>query len=178
MERNKGCICMTKQELIEDNMKLVYFVLHKYYPTYVNDEDIKQVGMVGLCKAANAWDGKSSKFSTYACTSIINELRNEFHNRSCTIPTISLESQLTNDDSDFELSKIVASDDVDFNSSIELNRFKRYLTKEELAILDYLANGLTQADIAKIYGVTKIAINYHVRRIRRKWREYNGNDKN
>lgn len=168
---------MTKQELIEDNIKLVYFVLNRYYPNFANDEDLQQIGMVGLCKAANTWDGKSSKFSTYACTCIITELRHEFRDRSRTIPSISLESQLTNDDSDFELSKIVAIDDVDFDSSMELDKFKTHLTQAELKVFNYLLTGISQVDIAKICNISTNAINYHVRRIRRKWRMYNGKNK-
>lgn len=165
---------MTKQELIEDNMKLVYFVLNRYYPNFANDEDLIQVGMLGLCRAADLWDGESSKFSTYACNSIRNTIINEFAKRSRNISGISLETQLSSENGEFELSTIIPSEDVDFDTPIDYERFKSQLTKTELEILAYLSNGLSQVEIGNMRGVTSNAINYHVRRIRRKWREYNG----
>ena len=165
---------MTKQELIEDNMKLVYFVLNRYYPNFANDEDLVQVGMLGLCRAAEFWDGKSSKFSTYACTIIRNVIINEFTKRSRNISGISLETQLSSENGEFELSSIIPSEEVDFDTPMDYERFKNQLTKSELDVLTHLSNGLTQVEIANMRGTTHSAINFHVRRIRRKWREYNG----
>ena len=72
---------MNKNELIEKNMNLVYFVISKYYPTFIHDEDIVQSGMLGLCKAADKWDESKSKFSTYAGRCIRNEINQEFIRR-------------------------------------------------------------------------------------------------
>lgn len=168
---------MTKHELIESNMNLVYYVLHKYYPTFVKDEDMVQVGMVGLCKAANTWDGVSSKFSTYAVACILQEIHSEYRRRSQTIPTISLDKQLYSDNSDFDLSDILPSEDVNFDDGVELERFKELLNEDDLVILKYMFDGVRQIDVATKLGLTKGAVNERVRRIRRKWRMYNGNNK-
>ena len=70
---------MTNKELIADNLRLVYHIVHEHYPTFKNDEDIVQCGMVGLCKAANTWDANKGVFSTYACKCIRNEINKEFN---------------------------------------------------------------------------------------------------
>jgi RNA polymerase sporulation-specific sigma factor len=169
---------MNKTKLIEDNMKLVYFVLHKYYPNCANDEDMQQIGMVGLCKAANTWDGESSKFSTYACACIATEIRMEIRRRCKTVPSVSLETQIAGSDSEFELSSILPSEDVDFDTSIEFEKFNDKLTDDEKFIFAQLTNGINQSEIARKYDVTRDKVNYDVRKIRKKWRKYNGENKN
>ena len=59
-----------QQRLVTDNMKLVHFVVNKYYPTFNGNEDVSQVGMVGLCKAALAWNPEKTTFTTCACNYI------------------------------------------------------------------------------------------------------------
>ena len=34
--------------LFDENQKLVYYTISKYYPAWTNDEDIVQVGMIAL----------------------------------------------------------------------------------------------------------------------------------
>lgn len=82
-----------KQQFISDNVKLVYFIIQKYYPTFAHDEDIVQCGMVGLCKAAKKWQQKG-KFSSYARQCILNEIRNELKLRAKRSVEVSLESML------------------------------------------------------------------------------------
>ncbi|MDD4843199.1 MAG: hypothetical protein PHU31_02560 [Anaerotignum sp.] len=36
------------QELFDANIDLAYFILHKYFPWYANDEDAKQICLIGL----------------------------------------------------------------------------------------------------------------------------------
>lgn len=72
-------------------MQLVYYLVHKYYPTYAKDEDIIQSGMLGLVKAANNYDDSKSKFSTYAGVVICREIAQELKNREKEKQTISLE---------------------------------------------------------------------------------------
>ena len=65
-----------RQELIEGNLGLVTFVLHKY-PNY--DEEMFSVGCIGLMKAIDRFDiRKNVKFSTYAVPYIHGEIQREF----------------------------------------------------------------------------------------------------
>lgn len=83
---------MNRQQLVEDNVNLVYYLIRKYYPTLINDEDIIQIGMVGLCEAAKRWDSNKSKFSTYAGSWIKNEIKHELQERASRQVEVSLES--------------------------------------------------------------------------------------
>lgn len=83
-----------RDKLIQDNIPFVYYIIHKYYPTFSKDEDIIQSGMVGLVKAANKFDASKGKFSTYAGVIIKNEIAKELKlrvNDSITIPLSQLQ---------------------------------------------------------------------------------------
>lgn len=166
---------MNKTKLIEDNMNLVYHIIHKYYPTYRNDEDLKQVGMVGLCKAADAWDGVSSKFSTFATKCIMNQIKNEFRNRSRIIPHLSLDNQIC-EDGENNGYDIVAIEDIDFTFNNQLELFIKQLTPREVEVVRCMNEGLNQIDIARKLNVSKQTINRATRGIRLKWRKFNGED--
>lgn len=50
---------MTRNELIEENMKLVPHVMCKYFRVYMErgyEDDIMGCGYLGLVKAADTWD--------------------------------------------------------------------------------------------------------------------------
>lgn len=66
------------RQLIELNMNLVNQVLYDLkisnsYGVYSRD-DLRQIGYIGLCKAAHWFRPGKAKFSTYAYTSIRNEI--------------------------------------------------------------------------------------------------------
>lgn len=73
-----------RSELIKDYLKLAYSIATKYYgklsmdPSY-DREDLQQVAIVGLVKAANKFDIKSGlSFATFSTRCIENELSNFF----------------------------------------------------------------------------------------------------
>ena len=45
-----------REQLAADNMKLVYFVLKKYYPTFAGNEEIIGCGMYGLARACKYYN--------------------------------------------------------------------------------------------------------------------------
>ena len=65
--------------LFDENQKLVYYTISKYYPAWTNDEDIVQVGMIALWQACEAFDSGKGALSTFAVkyirTSIHSYLR-------------------------------------------------------------------------------------------------------
>lgn len=62
-----------RQHLVTDNMRLVHYIVQKYVKPAASDyEDIAQVGMMGLIKAAIGWDeSKGNTFATYATRMIL-----------------------------------------------------------------------------------------------------------
>lgn len=82
---------MDREELILNNMPLVYHVIHKYYPKYARDEDVEQCGMIGLIQAVDGYDETKSKFSTYAVTIIRREINRELKRREADKMLVSLD---------------------------------------------------------------------------------------
>ncbi|MGL5327690.1 MAG: sigma factor, partial [Peptostreptococcaceae bacterium] len=63
---------MDRDKLIIDNMKLVYYVMNKYFYEHIeintsNKDELESAGMVALVKVADNYNqNKDIKFSTYA----------------------------------------------------------------------------------------------------------------
>ena len=160
---------MTKQQLIEDNMGLVYGLVHREYPTYSNDEDIIQCGMLGLCVAAEKWDESKSAFSTFATICIRSSIQYEFRKRAKYKDDLSLDAELPtrHDTGNIDISTykdlIVGDEDVTyFDIGIDLKK----LTEREREIARLLLTGMTQADVAKRLGVSRQYVGKVTRKIR------------
>jgi len=65
-----------KDILVEENMKLIWGVVHKFKNRGHDVEDLFQIGAVGLLKCIDRFDlSFNVKFSTYAFAMIIGEIR-------------------------------------------------------------------------------------------------------
>lgn len=81
-------------DLILENIKLVYYTIQKKFPRYVGDEDIIQCGMLGLCQAAKTYDRAKGSFSTFAVAHIVGEIKRELTRRKNDSNTVSLNALL------------------------------------------------------------------------------------
>jgi RNA polymerase sporulation-specific sigma factor len=158
---------VTKQRLIEENMNLVYSIVSKEYPTYIHDEDIIQSGMLGLCKAAENWDERKSKFSTYAWRCIRNEINNEFISRKPHSQNISLETRIGEDGTLGDI--LPGDDDVGY---VDDETFCDQLTEEELRVFCANRLGLTTEEVADRYGWSMQKVQKLSRLIRIKWKRF------
>lgn len=157
---------MNKQELIEQNMNLVYYVINTFYPYAKFDEDIIQWGMIGLCKAANKWDESRGKFSTIACLYIRSEIHDAYERLGKHNGVLSLDYEY---DDDTFLSNLIA----DRNDMLTVNfdSFVTVLTDEEREIVKYRLNGLDIKEIAKQRGEKVERTRRFLRKIRKKWEQ-------
>ena len=165
---------MTRTQLVEDNMKLVYHLVNRYYPTHIADEDIIQTGMMGLCKAADTWDESKSEFSTYACHCILNEIRKEFRSRCKHKEVWSLDYPITDDEgrSTTTGDMTVGAEDVEF---VDEEPFYEQLRPKERLIVDYKRMGLSNREVAEKLGCHINNVTHHVRKLRYLWRFTSGN---
>ena len=70
---------MTPEELYFQNDPLVRWTIKKYYPDFIDDEDLTQEGRIGLWRACLAYDEKKGlKFSPVAVSYIRNALRHGY----------------------------------------------------------------------------------------------------
>jgi RNA polymerase sporulation-specific sigma factor len=157
-------------ELVEQNMNLVYFIINKDYPTYRYDEDIVQSGMLGLCKAADKYDASRGKFSTYAGRCIRNEINREFIRRKPHQNLISLDANIGEDST---LGDVVMGDDNIVY--IDDKTFCNQLSDEEKSVLKLDGSGYGVDEIAFMINSTNTKVRKLLRLIRLKWRTFNGN---
>lgn len=162
-----------KNKLIEDNMNLVYFLVKRYYPTYISNEDVIQEGMVGLCKAASTYDEGKSKFSTYASYCIMNQIKKYFASNAKHNHTLSLDYEIKIDDGSPCTMGDTLVGELDINlDDITSIEFYQTLSDEDKEFID-LCRCYTMSEIADMWGVSKQIINQRSRRLKRKWRKFN-----
>lgn len=161
---------MMNEQMVLDNMKLVYHVVNRYYPHWSNDEDIIQCGMVGLCKAVETWDESKSKFSTFACACIRNEINNEFRKIKKHKGILSLDAMVAENTSFADF--LIGDDDVIY---VDVNGFYDKLTPRQRKICGLVSMGLTQMAIAERLGVSQTLIWTEYKKIKLIWSEINGN---
>lgn len=154
---------MTKQQLIEDNMNLVYSLVSKEYPTYIHDEDIIQCGMLGLCKAAESWEEHKSKFSTFAWKCIRNEINREFRRRVKHQGVLSLDYEVNDEDGGRSTfgDCVVGDDDVGY-VDIEL----KSITARERQVFDLYKIRQSHTEVADELGVSRQYVWKTMRKIR------------
>ena len=158
-------------------MKLVYYTISKYYPTFINNEDIIQEGMLGLCKAADKFDGdKGTTFSTFATMCILNEIRDYWRkNLKCTdVLSLDYEVQKEGYDQCTVCDLIVGDEDISLDL-IMCSEFLKTLSDSERELL-YLLMDHTHDEVAKKFGMSRSGVSMRKRRITKKWRKFNGDD--
>lgn len=65
-----------KEDIVNGNLKLVLSVLKNFSKTGINQDDLFQVGVIGLIKAVDNFDlSYNLKLSTYAVPLIIGEIK-------------------------------------------------------------------------------------------------------
>lgn len=161
---------MNVNELIEENMNLVYYIVSRQYPTFLHDDDVIQSGMLGLVKAANTFDPNKGLFSTYAGRCIRNEINQEFIRRKPFSETISLDTKIGEEGTLQDI--LVGTEDVDYVD----DEFYDSLTEEERTVMTLDVNGYTSGEIATTCGITVPKVQKIMRTIRFKWRNYENQD--
>ena len=66
---------MNTEELIMNNQNLIYSIIHKFFGSHPNKNDLFQAGCIGLIKASKNFDSSfNTKFSSYAYNFIYGEI--------------------------------------------------------------------------------------------------------
>ena len=154
-----------QQKLVIDNTKLVYTVIKKHYPTFYGNEDITQVGMLGLCEAATSWDSSKSAFSTYACTCIQNEIRDYFRTNPHNSVVLSLDYEYEGGST---LSETIEGDN-DVASAVTFEDFLEGETDRTKMVIKLFAKGYNSKEISDITGLKRKTISKIKRLTHIKW---------
>lgn len=170
-----------KENLILDNIKLIYYVLKKMHLGSESDEYF-DIGMIGLCKAANTYDtDKKIAFTTYAykciTTQILCEIRDRNSNKSkINYNTISLSKPIAmNGDREMLVENVLANDinieeEICYKETLEeLDKCINKLPPREKVILTYHygLNGVrkhTQYEIADILKISQSQVSRSIKK--------------
>lgn len=160
---------MNRQQLIEDNINLVYYIISHEYPSYLRDEDVVQSGMLGLCRAAKTWK-EQSNFANYAGKCIRGEIKNEFIRRKPHYQNISLETKIGEDGTLGDV--IIGENDIPY---FDNDLFFETLTAEEKEVLSLDSAGYSTYEIAEMKNYSVQKIQKILRIIKCKWRQFDEN---
>ena len=70
---------VAKEQVVSDNLGLVWSIVHRFRNNYYDKEDLFQIGCIGLMKAINNFDDAYNvQFSTYAVPIIMGEIKRFF----------------------------------------------------------------------------------------------------
>lgn len=163
-----------REQKIIDNMGLVHYVLHKYFPLYIDNQDNIQNGYVGLIKAVDSFDESiGNTFSTYATRCIFNEIAIDLRRRNKYVKDISLHAVLA--EGDIRDDPLTIEDVLSYEDDytpLYIQEFVRCLDEREIAILGYLMDGKTQKYVSDHLGMTRSNVCRIVKVMRSKWKEY------
>lgn len=153
-----GGAMKTPEELLHENLRLVNFVLRRYFPTLAQDEDLAQEGSIGLWKACMSYDGRG-KFSTFAVLCIKCEILMCLRKRRRSAGTVSLDAPFGDDTNSTTLGDMVEDPKAStFEAEAETNDFIRRLRDRDRRIIELRVAGLTQKDIAQSTGISQVGV--------------------
>ena len=161
--------------LVLNNIRLVDYVLNKLNVTNIEYEDLFSIGTIGLIKAVKTYNPDKSKFSTYSCQCIKNEI-NLFLRKQPQVIVVSLDEPILNREDRIALSEIIPDPSSNFTEQIELdemdtNSLKRiieitlnYLEGIHRIIMLYSISGEKQVWIHEKLGISKQIVSKSIRK--------------
>lgn len=160
-----------KEQVILNNVGIVGVIL-KSLNLNPLDEDLFQIGMIGLLKTVNTFNpDKGVKFTAYATPIIRNEILMSLKKKRI-VPAFSLdeEYQLDNGESVYYAEMIPSTERFEelSDSKLDLDVFFKELPAREKEIVILSMRGARQADIAQRIGVSQAQVSRILKGIQKK----------
>ena len=161
---------ISKNKLIEHNLRLVVFLAKKYEKTNIDLEDLVSIGTIGLIKGINTYKmGKNIKLATYASRCIDNEILMFLRKNKKRKTEISFEDSLSYDadGNELHLEDVIGTDGDIVTKELEDKIERKILIEEieklnerdkKIMILRYGLFGneeVTQKDVADMLGISQ-----------------------
>lgn len=157
------------KEELSKHIGLVRHIVNKYVT--LNDqrhEEYMSCGMLGLVKAYNSFDwDRNIKFSTYATTCILNEVRMELRRNKKSKPAY-LEEVVASDDSK-ELRLIDTIPVMQDYTQDQVMKFANTLNDRYKVILRMTIAGFQQQEIADYLNLSQSVISRHLSDLAKKY---------
>ena len=155
-------------------MNLVYFIIRRYFPGYIGNEDLVQEGMIGLIRAVDTWDESVGKFSTLASICIRNSILHYFRRENKQPKCLSLDVTYS-DEYGNEIALVdtlVGHEDVGLALTY-YDEFYESLDDVEKQVLELSLNH-NQVQIADILGLSQTKVCRIKKSLMKRWRRYDG----
>ena len=161
-----------QQKLVLDNQKLVYHIIKQMH-LYHKLEDYLDVGLIGLCKAAQTFKlENNSKFSTYACICIRNNILMEIRNekRQCDYYSISLQTPVGGEKDEILLEDTISDYELELDilnkeEKMALIESVRKLNDEDKQMIDlYFWKEMTQQEISRYLKMSQANVSRRIQR--------------
>lgn len=149
------------EQAVVDNQNLVRFAINRYFPSLRDDEDIFQVGWIGLWRACIGYDSSRSKFSTYAVRCIINEIRVELRNRAKLwgfgdIASLDEPVYFDKDGNAITLANLIPDPNNEYcKIDYDISFLSGKLSERDMEVFKLSIYGFTAAEIARAFGYTR-----------------------
>ena len=156
-----------QQELVEKNHNLIYYAFNKFS---VPAEEYYGICAIGLCKAACTYNSQASRFSTYALSVILNEIRmgKRQERKQAKLNYISMDEEwATTKEGGVTLHEILSTK-MDVEDEIISFKLSDILTPEEMKIVNYLYMDYKQKEIGEILGVCQPIVSRRIKSIKKK----------
>lgn len=149
------------EKLFEQNMGLVPATISRCFPPMEGDEDMLQVGYIGLWRACTHYQPEKSKFVTFAITCIKNALKHELVYKSWPKragETISFDD-IINDKGDL----VISRKGIDW---LDVDGILEELCERDRRILSMRLRDMEYRDIGKQIGISRTMVGNRIKVIR------------
>ena len=161
-------------QMIADNEKLVMYTISRFFPTFLYDDDIRQLGYIGLWKACEKYDASlNTKFGSYAVKAIRGEIIKHFRSlqmqmRCPKAPNVSLSNPMFGGDESLE--DHISAGTLDW---IDAEGFYNALTdRQKLIVRRRIIDKASYQEIGDEIGISRERVRQEVVRIKQKFDEY------
>lgn len=175
-----------QKKLVEENIGLVRYSIKKYIKSAVGDDDVYQIGCIGLIKAAKNYDASRSLFATYAAKCIVSEIYHYFRHQCSVKETMNYKAYHMEDVIyRHEKGEITLLDAIELRKrSGEDEAFTNALIQEVMSVLStlpdvqyksflmYYIQGFNQPEIARMLDTSQVQISRHLSRATKRLKEH------
>lgn len=170
-----------KELIVEQNIGLVWSIVHRFKNNYYDKEDLFQIGCIGLMKSINNFDlSYNVQFSTYAVPIIMGEIKRHFRDdgtikvsrslKELNLKITKAREQLINENScDPTVEQIAAMLEVEVGDVVEAIDASHYPTSLSEPIFESDGSSIEMEDRIEDkkgkYWFEKIALNMEVEKL-------------
>jgi RNA polymerase sporulation-specific sigma factor len=159
-----------RNQLIEDNVGIVKFIIKKYYPTVYGElfDEFVSLGWCALCKAARTYDSSKGSFTNWASRYIRKEIAHNYRLQFAQkrIPKEQIVSMNMEFGDGFTLERVLSKDVLSLDDHFTLLGFHDYLKtvcprQKKIVELYFGLNGEVdhpQAEIAQRFKLSQVQI--------------------